>query len=391
LLTIANVNPEMLTWARKAQGLSQEEVSSKKRFRKVSMWEDGSKKPTMNQLLDLAHFYHRPSAIFFRSSPPSDMKKIRDSRSKSMVDESPLSSALITEFRLCENRRKRALELAEILDKVTFCNIPATTIDADVNQVGKELSRFLEIDFDSIRSFKEDSDVLGYWIDRVEARSILVFRTHTHTGLNPSYKEIRGVSSYEDEYPWILINSQEHPRGQLFTLGHELAHLMLRSSNLCDLNEDDHSDSVRYERFCNQVSAAALMPRKIIEEWIASHSMKFRSDEEIEKGISLIQKKTHTSEESIARRLVTLGFISWNDYNLVRDKSIHNLDEDRKKLGNIPAGEYYYKRVMRWNGRKYTNLTAEAFIEGKISLGRASELMSAKIPIFNKIISKLYQ
>jgi len=395
LSTTANINPIILKWARETQGLSHEEVTSKKQLKKISSWEDGSTKPTMNQLLTLAHLYRRPSAIFFLSKPPEGTKEIWDFRSSPIRDDLlAVSPTLKTEIRLCEYRRNRALELADVLEEETMSTIPSAKIESDVEDTSTELSRFLNVDFKRITMFKDDTDALNYWIELVEEKSILVFRSCNLRGSNPSYEEVRGVSSYEDEFPWILLNSQEHPRGQLFSLGHELIHLMMRSSGLCDLHEKGKSDIIQHEQFCNQVSASVLMPRKIIDRLIKENSLLFRNEEQTESAISIIQKNLHTSKESIARRLVTLGHIAWDYYNRVRTESMKSLDNHRKnppKFRSRKGFSTYFKRVMRWNGPRYTNLTTDAYMSKKISRGRAAEMLGTTIFHFNSIVEDLYR
>ena len=50
---------------------------------------------------------------------------------------------------------------------------------------------------------------------------------------------MRGFSLSGGDVPVIVINALDAPRGQAFTLAHELAHLMLRDGGLCGQVEPD--------------------------------------------------------------------------------------------------------------------------------------------------------
>jgi Zn-dependent peptidase ImmA (M78 family) len=81
---------------------------------------------------------------------------------------------------------------------------------------------------------------------------------------------MRGFSISEWPYPVTVINGADWPRPKLFTLLHELCHLALNSSGLCDLHESHTAkprDEDRLEQYCNEVAAATLMPRpKILND-----------------------------------------------------------------------------------------------------------------------------
>ena len=48
-----------------------------------------------------------------------------------------------------------------------------------------------------------------------------------------SLSEMRGISMYYDTFPIIAINNKDFERAKVFSLFHEVAHLVRRSSSLC--------------------------------------------------------------------------------------------------------------------------------------------------------------
>ena len=56
----------------------------------------------------------------------------------------------------------------------------------------------------------------------------------------------------------VVVNIKDAPRGRIFTLLHELAHIMLKEGGICDFHDADT------EAYCNRVAEAALFPREAL-------------------------------------------------------------------------------------------------------------------------------
>ena len=386
----AQINPQILIWARERQGLRTADVARRSGFKKLDLWECGKDRPTMNQLRSLAHFYKRPSALFYMKEPPEDDTKIADFRSEKDKNEFPLSSETFAEIRTCVSKRDSALELADLLDEPVTATLPKLSPYTDVDKKAEELRTVLNVDIQDIKNLHDDKAVLHYWIKKLESQNILIFSSHTLNGWNPSFREIRGTSRYFREYPWILLNSQEHPRGQLFTMGHELAHLFLRSHAVCSLNEEETNLHIEEERFCNRFSAALLLPAAELIGIVRTSGLNLHFETELDLLIDRIQKGFGVSREAIARRLVSLDFIPWQYYRNIRQRQMEALTKERRAESSGGDGRFYYKRVINWNGFKYTRLVTEAYQTQKISLGEAAGYLHTKVNHVESILRELY-
>jgi len=389
--TLAYINPQMLTWAREAQGLKLADVEERANLKKVSSWEAGQEKPTMVQLRALSHLYRRPSALFYFPHPPARPPRPQDFRSVQDKSERPLGTETLTELRLCESRRRSALELAELLGVDARTSLPAIDDNDDLETIASVVRSALGIP-DAPR-VKDDKELLALWIAALENANVLVFRSITLHGQNSSFREIRGSSAWFDEFPWMLLNSQEHPHGQLFTLAHELAHLLLHGSGLCTLDEEDGSAEGRQERYCNSLAAALLMPRELVQVHVGSGQLTFAPSEALDRGLAFLQRQFHTSREAIARRLVTLGLTEWSNYHRIREEQIRLLQAEREQSREEAeggGGPYYHLRVLKWNGAKYAGLVIEAFHQGKLSLGGAAGALRTKVNHFETLRRELY-
>jgi Zn-dependent peptidase ImmA (M78 family) len=82
--------------------------------------------------------------------------------------------------------------------------------------------------------------------------------------------ELRGFSLADKFAPLIAANQNDLPQVRVFTLGHELAHLALRDSAACiGISATyDASDWSKSEKWCDQVSAALLLPKLEITAFV---------------------------------------------------------------------------------------------------------------------------
>ncbi|MCY4034624.1 MAG: hypothetical protein OXE98_05570 [Hyphomicrobiales bacterium] len=82
-----NINPSILTWARETAGRHIDETAKKlglsssqksSATEKIEVFEEGEKKPTRKQLLELAKMYHRSLAVFCLNEPPRESDRGED-------------------------------------------------------------------------------------------------------------------------------------------------------------------------------------------------------------------------------------------------------------------------------------------------------------------------
>lgn len=99
------------------------------------------------------------------------------------------------------------------------------------------------------------------------------------------------------------------PRGRLFTLVHEYAHLLLHTEGLCDTVTDTRATTPdrRLEARCNAIAAAILMPAAAVlarPEVIAREHARDSWDYD---ALAAAAAPFGASAEALLRRLLTLG------------------------------------------------------------------------------------
>lgn len=219
----ALVKPAMLRWARESLNLPINEAAKKIGIKpsKLSAWESGESTPTIGQLRKAAAVYKRPLAVFFLSQPPRDFDALRDFRRLPDPTRAVPSPELNLEIRRAHVRRETALELATALgiDPPRLHAARSNLHDSD--RLAQEARQILGVSLQQQCAWRGPYESLHGWIAALERVGVLVFQTG-----GVSLEEMRGFSISAEPFPVIVVNAKDSPRGRVFTLIHEFAHIL---------------------------------------------------------------------------------------------------------------------------------------------------------------------
>jgi len=231
------INPAVLRWAREAQGLGIDDVALrlKRRPEEVASWERGTHAPTYPQLEKLAYqIYRRPLTVFFLPKPPEEPEIKQEFRSLPDFEIERLAPA--TRYQL---RKARALQISlnELNDgenpseRKIFRDLSLST-SSSIPESAAQLRSYLDITVKEQMSWASTDEALKQWRDKIEAVGVFVFKDTF------KQKEVSGFCIYDNQFPIIYINNSTAKTRQIFTLFHELAHLLLHKNAIATLDED---------------------------------------------------------------------------------------------------------------------------------------------------------
>jgi Zn-dependent peptidase ImmA (M78 family)/transcriptional regulator with XRE-family HTH domain len=373
----ALVKPSVLKWARQSLNLPLTDAAKKigVKVSKLSDWESesGTSSPTIGQLRKAAGVYKRPLAVFFLSDPPRDFDALRDFRRLPDPTQATPSPKLNLEIRRAQMRRETALELAAGLgiDPSRIQSIRSDLRESD--HFAAEAGRVLGVSLAEQCGWRDRYEALHGWILALERAGILVFQT----GAVP-LEEVRGFSISADLYPVIVVNAKDSPRGRVFTLIHEFAHVLLNSGGLCDLHTTRRGSSQEedVEVFCNQAAGAFLLPStEFLREPIVAGKAARATWEESE--VRQLAEKYSVSQEVVLRRLLTLGRISQSFYQQRRQELVeaYRRESERTQGGFVP----YHVLKTRDLGRAFIRLVLEAYHTETINSSDVAEMLGVKL------------
>ncbi|KKM11267.1 hypothetical protein SY88_09350 [Clostridiales bacterium PH28_bin88] len=355
----ANINAHVLAWARQTAGYDLEEAARKIGVNpeKLQAWEAGEDKPTLRQLRMAAKVYRRPSALFYRSTTPAEPPTIPDFRLLPAVD-MKYTPTLLYEIRRAFERRAIALELTAQLGEAPS----VFPLEADMSESPESLAfrirQALGINLATQISWRDQQTALRFWISAVESLGVLVFHVR-----NVELSQMRGFSISERPFPVVGINGKDSPRGRMFTLLHELVHIVLQNGGLCDLHELESKTDASIEAYCNRVAGEVLVPRDALlrEETVVKNAGNYVWEDW---QLRHLANQFMVSQEVILRRLLTFGKTTRSFYNLKREEYEEIYQRGRaERSGPVP----YFRVVLRDNGPAFTSLVLSAYHNEVIS------------------------
>ncbi|OUM87637.1 MAG: hypothetical protein BAA01_05065 [Bacillus thermozeamaize] len=382
----ARINPEMLVWARKTAGYSQEEAARKisTSVERLQKWECGEDYPTIKQLRKIGSVFKRPTAIFYKKHVPEEPVQLPDFRLvHDMEQGSSYSPRLRLEIRKAMMRREIALDLASQLgeDKSEF-NL-SIHLGNPTSHVARQIREALNVSLEEQYSWRNHYEALRTWVSAMESIGILVFQFS-----DVEVEHARGFSIGDRPYPVIAVNSKDTPRGRIFTLFHELTHILMRRGGVCDLHDADENMNHDVEAYCNRVAGESLVPTDALlaQELVAQRPVHMTwEDWELRQ----LANRFMVSQEVILRRLLTLGKTDVRFYNRKRNEFLeqYKRQEETKTEGKVP----YYRRVLSENGRAYTYMVLNAWHNELISTRDVSNFLGGiNLEHVNRIEKELF-
>jgi Zn-dependent peptidase ImmA (M78 family) len=392
---MAHVNPALITWARETAGFSTPaEAAAQLKIEEAQLvaWEDpaSEEKPSIPQLRKLAALFRRPLAVFYMAEPPRRFAVMRDLRRLPGTGPRHYSPALQLEIRTANERRELALELAADLEREIPRFSLAATEKEDPEQVGERIRDALGVTGQLQADWKDMDGRAGFngWRSRIEEAGVLVFQA-TRIGA----EEASGFAIAADTLPVIAVNRKDPPTRRTFSLLHEFAHLMVRISGVSDLETDAKRppEDQRIEVFCNQVAAAALIPRDALLSDPRVIEQGPRSTNWSDGILSELARQFNVSREALLRRLLTFDRTTTDFYR--RKRAQYNAEylamreRQKEKSADADIRRNMPVETISNFGRPLVRMLLSNYYQDRITLSEVSGYLGLKV----KHIPKLEQ
>jgi Zn-dependent peptidase ImmA (M78 family) len=392
----ALVEPTIMRWARESAGLTPLAAARKLKVpdNRVGEWESGARLPTVTELKRATKVYRRSLGVFFLSQPPAGFETLRDFRRRPGVRAASWSVDLHAEYRRAHDQRDILLEIYELEEGTPPTEwrlaIPPTNDDALADEARQRLLSNSPI---PIPTGADKYQHLNFWTTALEAAGVVVFAS---AGGRVDPAEMAAFSLFEDVLPVIVVNGADFPRGRLFSLMHEYAHLLLRSGGICDALPVTRSTepNQRLEARCNDLAARILMPRDAVlarPQVIARVGLPTDWDYEALRDAAA---PFGVSAEAFLLRLVSLGRSTQSYYDEMRPGFAAAYRRQENSSATTGKGNWYFNKA-RDLGKGYVrqvtgarsrfvidNTTAARFLGVKVTqLDRLANAAGARSPL----------
>lgn len=379
------INPKALKWAREEAGYDYSNLPNKIKP-KFEEWESGKTMPTWKQLCDISKYFKRPSAFFFRKNLPEHLTLDFIEYRKLDNFECQIKSPNLT-LGIHDAIAKRDMYI-ELLEDMYYPKTSFSKFKLNSNNVyilANHIRNILNVDLEEQKSWlyvnnrknAQHYNFLNQWKDKLsEELGILIFEVP-----RVSLDEMRALCIYYDEYPIILLNSADSPNARIFSLFHELTHLLLGESAICDVDKNNSK-----EWLCNSVAAQFLIPKEdLLNKTVVKNNI---AKEWTNKELWDLSNEYGVSKHSILLRLINLNKAHQESYDIFK----REWDEDFKKEKDKKSGGggNPVRNQVKYNGKLYSSLLLSAYEAGVLSSVEFSQGIGLRLKHVNELSEQLF-
>lgn len=356
-----DINPKVLVWAREESGVDIDDVVKKIRINQdiLSKWESDGKSVSFRKLELIAKIYKRQTAIFFLPEIPKKTKKPKDYRNLGSKDK------LSPETMLAIRRTERYLSVARDISNKEYWDKQYQWLDnfTDIKDIEKKvtiLKKILGVDT-SKGSTCDTQLAFRNWRKLIEQKlGIFTFQ------FPMPVSELDGFSYIDDGFPYaIVLNSKEQPARKIFTIFHEIAHILNKDDGIC--KTDASTNNIQVELECNTFSGKLLVPSEVL---INSSNV----EEIFEFG-----RLFNVSGEVYLRRLFEEGFVSKdNFFELLNEVKNYS----KNLIPKVKKGEFRLSPInisKSTRGNKFFDFVNDALANNRMSHSMASDLLGLRV------------
>lgn len=400
-MTDLKVNPVILRKYRKQMGLSLEEAERLTGIRTLAKIEEKGQQPTYKQLAKLAERYSVSIGAFFTKG--NELAEQFDfshqipqfrTLAKGQEDKDVFHIRRLV-VRVSE-MRSFLLELAEDEEETIGAFSPpkvATHLQFKVaaTKAARDIRGWL--------GFKpDDRPKLPQWRDAIEAKGVFVFMTRPFNHWSKTPLEVfRGLAINYSPLPIIVINDSDNYRAQLFSLMHELGHLIFGTEVILDRGDlgsdaDWIQDRVfshkvnEEEKFCNRFAAEILVPAELLRRDLTTEFSALSAEEQWQECKNIAERFS-VSPAVLCYRLVTFDKIT-----RARLTEIHRLmkyEYGNRSQKSFPVKRNIPKEVLKQYGRIYVRAVLNAFHSQEMTLHKLCQNLDIKQAAHAKKLEEL--
>ena len=317
--------------------------------------------PKSDLLKSVARELSLPPFAFYMQQLPTLEEAIPDFRNSTPAP-SAIARETLESIQFAEGIQKTLLDL----DTPAATNLPsfAATADEEIDRFALAVRRQFNI---SLEDQQEVKDARAFYVTirkKVEDKNITVLQDSF------PWEDGSGFCLAHATHPVVLVNTQRQTRARrLFTLCHELAHVLMGRTGISD-------PFVRkniVERRCNRFAASFLIPQRYVATLLGTSVTKTPDLEDVRWAA----RKLKISQEATVLRLEQLGLYNSGTHERWR-ALVHNENPDFSEKGGGGKEPPPQEKVkLAKYGFRFAKALSSPLDEGAISeinLYRASGL-----------------
>ena len=368
-------NFEIIKWAIKTSGWEIDELLKKLEISKntYEKWIKGLDKPTLKQLESISRKTKRPLAIFFLGKIPQEKPAPKDFRLN------PKQKGKFDKKTIFAIRKARTLQ--SILKDFGENNLGETikelkiTVNDSPQKIALNLRKRFGITEELQRKTKDSWKFFRFLREKLGEEKVFNFQ------LSMLLEDARGFA-LSDELPRVIVvNSGDIIEARIFTLIHELGHVILGDTEV-SIPIPSFADIHKHEKWCNEFASSFLLPPEMAKRIFEENDKNL-----VDYGILCkLSRKYKVSKSMLLYNMVKLRFITPLDYEEILDKYTKK-DYSKTKSGG--AGVTAEKKCLNELGVSFVSLVADNIDKKIITYSDALDYLSIKSKNFEKLMNKI--
>lgn len=341
-------------------------------------------RPSLAQLYAMEKCYDQPMVCFFLDKIPlqqaygEDFRRV-DSRDDASVHQ-PAEDRVMTERLLRQFWVQHQILTSALAgdDYPKFKYLKSLSITANPEIAAHQVEKLLSFDRAAFNAHSRHEDAFKFLRTSMEALGIFVLIVKRLKGstVKLSVEVFRGFVLADAQAPFIVINGNDAPRAQIFTLLHEFVHLCLGDTGISGLNSDNQR-----EKFCNDVASLVLLPTSEFNQYKAEFA-NMTDNEEFFDLLNQTYQPLKISRQLLCYRLLRAKIIDRHRYHSLLDKIKadwkHSQSRTNEKLKKSKGDPNYYALQRYALGNHLLKAVKELHQSDELSTRKAAMVLGIK-------------
>ena len=363
------INPELIRWARERAGYSLE--TAEVHFPHIRAWESGHEAPRYVQLERVADRFGVPVSVLFFPEPP---EVPAPSRSFRTLPEREFAALPPRMHLLVRKAQAFQISLAELTDGRSPAAQPILRGLYGQGPDPERARAMLGVSVAEQRSWSDPATAFRNWRTALCDAGVFVFKDAFRQD------DFCGFSIHDAELPIIYVNNSRAATRQIFTLFHELGHLLHETSGLDPVPSDVlhrlPGSSKNLEMRCNRFAADFLLPPVELDRLMASAQPSQSTAVRIADDLNL-------SREMVYRHFLDRGWITPEEY------------QDAREQWNVPPtksgeGGDSNRTLISYLGTHYLEMAFSEYYRNRLDEGGLADVLGVKPARLPKLERFLY-
>lgn len=374
-----HVNPKIIKWSIE-HGERGEEARTK--F-SVNKWIKPQKKqdnPTFNQLKAYSHYIHLPFSYFLGNEIPKEKNSFVKFRTINNKRAIPTRRLIDTIDDMTSKQEWMKNYLLSQNNNYIFNYLNYISKKDSVMKASKKVSKLLDIS--NIRkAFHQDADFFNSIRKKISSLGIIIMQdgvvgNNTHRKLH--VKDFRAFALVDKILPLIFINSADSKKAKIFSLIHELIHILVGKNEILNVSQNQ-LHKIHHEQWINSVTINILLPKNELLKYFGGSP----KDDSI-----AISNDFHVSLLATSIRMKDLGedYSNENLINWARHIQTININNKKKSQGGN-----YYNTIPSRVDKHFAKAVINEEASGKISLLTASDMLGTSVSKYKPIVNKILE